>query len=285
MSNETIIDGYYLFASSIAALVARTITHPLDTIKTRIQTSSKGTNLLKQVIFPTNAHKLTSLYRGLPVTLLFSVPALSVYLTCYESTKQVLDRHYHIDRHSVYSHLISGCFAEVAAGTLFTPMEVLKNRLQTQRGESNNRVLISHIFKQEGIRGFYRGYVMGLVVFVPHSMAYFVTYEKLKQYFLHDKSNKFHMYMLCSSLAGVTSIMVSTPLDIIKTRWQISAAEYGKQYRLGPMSIATQMMREGKGAFTRGLWARIAWGIPTTTISMTVFELLKDNKNTLFPPS
>lgn len=257
----------------------------MDTIKTRLQTTSKRTNLLA-VIFPPNTPKLTSLYRGLPVTLFFSVPALSVYLSCYEATKQTLDSHYHIHRDSIYSHLISGCFAEVAAGTLFTPMEVMKNRLQTQRVEAGNKALISTIFKEQGLRGFYRGYWMGLVVFVPHSMAYFVTYEKLKQTLMvKDVEHKSGLYMVCSSLAGIVSIMLSTPLDIIKTRWQISAAEYGKQYRLGPIAIAKHMLfHEGKGALTRGLWARIAWGIPTTTISMTIFELLKDNRELLFPP-
>lgn len=264
----------------------------MDTIKTRLQTTTqKGTHieLLKKVVL---SYKLTSLYRGLPVTLLFSVPALSVYLSCYEATKQRLDQVYNVHRDSVTSHLASGCAAEVAAGLLFTPMEVLKNRLQTttqqqQQKGGATRTLITHILKMEGIRGFYKGYWMGLVVFVPHSMTYFFTYEKMKKWLINNKqeNKKFQLYMLCSSIAGVTSIMLSTPLDIIKTRWQISAAEQGSQFRQGPIGIAKSMwIKEGKNAFTRGLWARIAWGIPTTAISMTVFELLKDHRHTLFPP-
>lgn len=262
----------------------------MDTIKTRLQTTTvrgdNGIDLFRKVVFPPT-QRFSSLYRGLPVTLLFSVPALSVYLSCYEATKQTLDSQYGIHRDSVISHLTSGCFAEVAAGVLFTPMEVLKNRLQTQKSQTDNKTLVGKIFRTEGIRGFYKGYWMGLVVFVPHSMAYFVTYEKLKKSLIKesDDQTKFKWYMLCSSVAGVTSIMLSTPLDIIKTRWQISAAENGKEFRQGPFAIAKQMLLyEGKGALTRGLWARIAWGIPTTAISMTIFELLKDNRHTLFPP-
>ncbi|CAO3614519.1 unnamed protein product [Mucor fragilis] len=272
MSSSSTLDGYYLFASSTAGLIARCITHPMDTIKTRLQSSTSASK------YVWNNVKFTSLYRGLPVTLVFSVPALSVYLSCYEASKQLLDSRYHIQRHSVWSHLLSGCAAEVMAGTLFTPMEVMKNRLQTQKTNNNNRFLITSILKNEGIRGFYKGYWMGLVVFVPHSMAYFVMYEKMKQWCMSN-NNDASMYMLCSSVAGVTSILISTPLDIIKTRWQISAAEQGQQFRQGPVSIAKDMLfKEGKGALTRGLWARIAWGIPTTAISMTIFEVLKDNK-------
>ncbi|CEP17116.1 hypothetical protein [Parasitella parasitica] len=246
---------------------------PVDTIKTRLQSSTTSSNDIWRNV------KLLSLYRGLPVALVFSVPALSVYLSCYEASKQVLDSKYHIQRHSVWSHLVSGCAAEVAAGLLFTPMEVMKNRLQTQPGCNSSISLAASIIKSEGIRGFYKGYWMGLVVFVPHSMAYFVSYEKMKQWCMKN-NNDASRYMLCSSVAGVTSILVSTPLDIVKTRWQISAAEHGHQFRQGPISIAKHMLfKEGQGALTRGLWARIAWGIPTTAISMTIFEVLKDNKS------
>jgi solute carrier family 25 iron transporter 28/37 len=274
----------------------------VDTIKTRLQTTSIRYNdtksllkVFRTIIFPaqltnsrlksTKLHSLASLYRGLPVTLCFSVPALSVYLSCYEATKQTLDTQYHIQRTSVVSHLISGCAAEIAAGLLFTPMEVMKNRLQTQQKyvTIGNRALAYKIFQTEGLRGFYRGYWMGLAVFVPHSMAYFVTYEKMKQWMIRDDAVvKPNVYMVCSSMAGVTSILLSTPLDIIKTRWQISAAEQGKQYRQGPLSIAKHMLfSEGRGALTRGLWARIAWGIPTTALSMTIFEVIKDSRDKL----
>ena len=85
-------------------------------------------------------------------------------------------------------------------------------------------------------------------------------------------------YLLCSGVASTMGIMISTPLDIVKTRWQISAAEQGAAFRLGPVDIIKRMWQhEGRWrAFTRGLLARIAWGIPTTAISMTVFEALKD---------
>ncbi|KAI8337381.1 mitochondrial carrier domain-containing protein [Choanephora cucurbitarum] len=296
MSNP--IDSYYVFASSAAGLVARTITHPIDTINIRLQTTTlrstqpRSAHVFKTIIFPDLVDRNTSfkekmqsikgLYRGLPVALFFAVPALSVYLSCYESTKQKLSTTYHVPQDSSLNHLISGCAAEVAGGLLFTPMEVMKNRLQTQRGQHVRlRLFVSNIYKQEGLRGFFRGYWMGLAVFVPHSMAYFATYEKLKQWVLSKVDKKhFGIYMACSSTAGVASILISTPLDIIKTRWQISAAEQGKAYRDGPIAIAKNMLlKEGRGAFVRGIYARIAWGIPTTAISMTVFEVLKDNKS------
>ncbi|ORE01404.1 mitochondrial carrier [Rhizopus microsporus var. microsporus] len=271
MSRNT-LDGYYLFSSSAAALVARIVTHPVDTIKTRLQIINTTTKMpsIFNVAFP-----LTTLYRGLPVSMLFSVPALSVYLSCYEWSKQTLNTTYKLSRDTVMSHLLSACAAEVVAGALFTPMEVMKNRLQTQQKDSTI-TLAKTIAKTEGFRGFFRGYWMGMAVFVPHSMIYFVTYESMKQWM---NQSHFQTYMLCSTVAGVTSIAVSTPLDTIKTRWQVSAADQGQHFRQGPIAIAKNMIKqEGRVALTRGLLARIACGIPSTTISMTIFEVLKDSR-------
>ncbi|KAI8991692.1 mitochondrial carrier domain-containing protein [Mycotypha africana] len=312
-SNNVKVDGHYLLASSTAGLIARCITHPMDTIKTRLQTTTTTTATRPQSISalfksihtaifqnePTRSKSFLSLYRGLPVTLVFSVPALTVHLSCYEISKQTLDPSRYFKQDTAFNHLLSGCFAEVAAGLLFTPMEVMKNRLQTAHYSHlqstttttttttttiKDLMLAKSIFKKEGILGFYKGYWMGLVVFVPHSMAYFATYEKMKQYWRRNRSshhtnhnsNDPKMFMVCSSIAGVVSILLSTPLDVIKTRWQISAAEQGKAFRSGPVQIARNMlMKEGWYAFKKGLWARMAWGIPTTAISMTLFELLK----------
>ncbi|KAI9316725.1 mitochondrial carrier domain-containing protein [Dichotomocladium elegans] len=268
------MDVYYLFASSVAALIARVCTHPIDTIKTRLQIRNSSDHGGSQVSV---VGTIRSLYRGLPVTLLFSVPALSVYLTCYETTKASLhSRGGFFSQDGVLNHLISGCAAEVAAGTLFTPMEVMKNRLQTQRSHTAMS-MAGHIWQTEGIPGFFRGYWMGLAVFVPHTMTYFAVYEQCKM-IIDAAQLPLTAYLLCSSIASTFGIMLSTPLDIVKTRWQVSAAEQGIAFRQGPVAIIKHMwQQEGRWrAFTRGLGARIAWGIPTTAISMTVFELLKD---------
>ncbi|KAI8086239.1 mitochondrial carrier domain-containing protein [Halteromyces radiatus] len=290
-------DGYTLFASSIAALTARICTHPIDTIKTRLQATHQpklqGQSYVQWMIRIINQGSISSskwrvarqLYSGLPVTLIFSVPALSVYLSCYESSKQYLDyngiaRHDHLG-----NHMISGAMAEIMAGTLFTPMEVLKNQLQTSTLTA--RQLTQRIYQQEGLGGFFRGYWMGLIVFLPHTMIYFATYEHLKSKMIKDgnnNNNKWTYYLFASSMASFISSGMSAPLDIIKTRWQVSASDQGKQYRKGPWHIAKHLwLYEGQWkGLAKGLGARVIWAIPTTAISMTVFETVKDYRYLFF---
>lgn len=222
---------------------------------------------------PVDKKKLTlqsflSLYRGLGITLLFSVPALTLYLTTYEWVKSWLDLV------PLLTHAVAGCCAELAAGLFFTPMEVIKSQLQIDHLQTSTTwSLAKSIARQEGLAGFYRGYWITIAVFLPHTVIYFVIYEQLKAMWTVEEQT-FFVFLGCSAVASALGIMASTPLDIVKTRWQVSARETA--YQGGPLKIAQQMwIHEGKWkAFTKGMLVRIAWGIPVTTINMAVFEQL-----------
>lgn len=172
-----------LVASSVAALCSRLCTHPLDTVKTRVQVSNTPLPLL-----PTFFALLRDggLYRGLPVALTLSAPALSVYLTAYDLSKDAIARRFpHLGSDSVFNHMASAVVAEVSSGLFWTPMEVLKSKQQV---ENLSRIrasgsaaaptaalghkpigtweLARRIYHQEGLQGFYRGYFITLGVFV-----------------------------------------------------------------------------------------------------------------------
>ncbi len=91
--------------SLIASFFTRLLTHPLDTIKTNIQTGSK------------KAIRWNKLYQGLPVALCCSVPAVAVYLSAYDLTKESLG---HQD--SILVHAASAIVAEISSGIFWTPM-------------------------------------------------------------------------------------------------------------------------------------------------------------------
>ncbi|KAF9185273.1 hypothetical protein BGZ51_002748 [Haplosporangium sp. Z 767] len=210
-----------LLASSAAALCSRLCTHPLDTLKTRIQVSNTPQSLLPTFL---DLARNGGLYRGLPIALTLSAPGLSAYLTVYDLTKEAISRHFpHFGNDTVVNHMASGVVAEVTSGLFWTPMEILKSKQQvesmslslspssslasatgretlsagarafsSQHAQTNipravtaapikTLDLVRRIYHQEGLLGFYRGYFITLGVFVPYSMIYFATYEQLKE--------------------------------------------------------------------------------------------------------
>ncbi|KAG1290159.1 hypothetical protein G6F66_008890 [Rhizopus arrhizus] len=264
-------------SGGVAALVARFITFPLDTIKVRLQTDSGGhqySRLLKDGETENFFEKAVSLYQGLAITLVFSIPALTTYLIVYTSVKVFLGSLALpiLREDALLNHAISGLCAESSAGLFFTPMEVLKSQLQVDTRHQSTLTLAAHIIKEEGILGFYKGYFITLSVFVPHSVVYFILYEKLKSTW-DVQHQTFLVYIFCAAIASAAGMVVSTPLDIIKTRWQVSRQE--EAYRGGPVKIALRIWNEGGlSIFVRSMLASIVWGVPLTTINMAVFECL-----------
>ena len=78
------------------------------------------------------------------------------------------------------------------------------------------------------------------------------------------------LYLACSCLSGVVAASVSNVLDVLKTRVQITGER--------PLFLIKEMVyREGLRSFTNGIYARVLWIAPSVTISMTTYELFKQN--------
>ena len=78
------------------------------------------------------------------------------------------------------------------------------------------------------------------------------------------------LYMACSCLSGAVAASVSNVLDVLKTRVQITEQR--------PLFLIKEMVcRDGLQSFTKGICARVLWIAPSVTISMTTYELFKQN--------
>lgn len=138
--------------------------------------------------------------------------------------------------------------------------------------------ILADIYKDEGImvnigfclkKGFQKGYWISLLVFLPYSVVYFITYEKLKlQIHFVDNDNLF-LISIISALSSCVAAIISNPFDVMKTQYQIQTS---RNENSGIWSI---LLREKCDLFHRGLFARIIWAIPHTVISFTVFEYMK----------
>ncbi|KAI9343756.1 mitochondrial carrier domain-containing protein [Zopfochytrium polystomum] len=321
-----------LIFSSVAALTTRLVMHPVDTLKTRIQNSPHPVSVAAAF----RAASLPSLYRGVGVSLLFSVPALGVYLSAYDACKRALAPGASAgDSSGVLVHAVSGAAAECLSGLFWTPMEVLKSKLQVgvTTPESQNPStldLARRIWRTSGLLGFMRGYWITIGVFVPYSVTYFVCYEQLKLVGVKALSPSqppspsqlpaepslpsspsqpppssltprtlFAVYAASSFTAGAAAGAVSNVFDVLKTRVQAAALSTsattttsavaagsttttttpGNRPPLPLRRVARELLAAEGGlwsALTKGLVARLLWVAPSVTISMTVFEMLKD---------
>ncbi|KAI9205694.1 mitochondrial carrier domain-containing protein [Polychytrium aggregatum] len=294
LENETTAN---ILFSSTAAITTRSLTHPLDTIKTRIQYSQHISSGAPGLASYLRSNANLSLYRGLGVSLIFSVPALTVYLTTYDALKHRLGSWYgRGGGESILVHAASAATAEGLSGLLWTPMEIMKNKQQVSvlRAPSapaeSTLSLARSIYRTGGAAAFFRGYWLSLAVFMPYTVSYFVTYEQLKivahRALGHPDISTgskvqsgsttaqpplpFSVYLACAAGSGALAGAISNIADVVKTRVQVDGTSAWTVAR-------TMWVQEGGWkAFTKGMAARILWVMPSVAITITMYDMLKD---------
>ena len=123
------------------------------------------------------------------------------------------------------------------------PVEVVKQRAQASNLSSG--VIFRRTLAKEGFFGLYRGYLSTIVREIPFSFIQFPLWEFLKkEWSTHQKSPINPLQAtVCGAVAGGVSALLTTPLDLAKTR--IMLAEKGKAFGFKDIFIVL------KGIYTK----------------------------------
>lgn len=268
-------------ASALAGAFSRSIVHPLDTVRA-VQMVSGGrlplSGALRSIV---RADGVRGLYRGFGASLLLQAPAVSVYLSVYEFSRDRL-RAARPDAPPFAAHVAAGFAAEAVSALIWAPMEVVKQRAQCRpRAGGGSRVVLADLLRREGPRALLSGYLITIAVFGPYASIYFVVYERCReearQRGLADAAGP--VVSASAATAGAIAAASTTPLDVVKTRLQTQGdaqAAKGRQIYTGALDAVKTIARtEGLSAFFKGVTARCLWIMPSTAITMSTFEFLK----------
>ena len=150
---------------------------------------------------------------------------------------------------------------------------------------------------QEGMVGFYRGFVFSILTYAPSSAVWWATYGWTKRKLveaLHFNSNNekvphnvefgrmsFSAHQqdvivqaIAGSVAGLAGVVVTHPMDVLKTRWQTATSEEELKSSL-KQSCQRLIAEEGYAGMTKGLTARILQSTPVSVLLIVVYELVK----------
>jgi solute carrier family 25 folate transporter 32 len=141
---------------------------------------------------------------------------------------------------------------------------------------------ISQIWKQEGIRGLYRG--AGLALFgVSNGAIQFMTYEELKRWRTSVARRRANMadqgqaikldnseYIVMSGVSKFAAIGVTYPYQVIRSRIQNQATMH--IYPNIPTCIRLTFRHEGLRGFYKGMAANLIRILPGTCVTFVVYE-------------
>ncbi|XP_023712752.1 calcium-binding mitochondrial carrier protein Aralar1 isoform X3 [Cryptotermes secundus] len=165
-------------------------TNPLEIVKIRLQVAGEIASGTK--ISALNVVKelgLFGMYKGAKACFLRDVPFSAIYFPAYAHTKvKLADENGY---NSPLTLLFAGAIAGVPAASLVTPADVIKTRLQVvaRAGQTTYTGVLDaakKIYKEEGLRAFWKGATARVFRSSPQFGVTLLTYEILQRLFFID---------------------------------------------------------------------------------------------------
>ncbi|EPS32140.1 hypothetical protein PDE_07099 [Penicillium oxalicum 114-2] len=307
-------------AGAFAAIVVDFVVYPVDTLKTRIQ-SPDYEKVFKDA--RTQAVKRDVLFRGLYQgvwSVVFStIPSSGAFFTTYEAIKKSKTGFHLPFTHSLPSPIINAIAsssAEAVSCFMLTPAEVLKQNAQMV--QSNHKAQPTDVSAMRQVLARFKGhpwklwhgYFALLGRNLPSTAIQFPLFEYIRSKVIarsqrrkeaessRDKSGnhaqsqserlmeRAGLTAFSASISGSVASIITTPIDVIKTRVMLSASDttaeeskFAEQSRprasnkKGTWAVGKQIFRdEGIRGLFRGGAIRSVWTALSLSLYLGLYE-------------
>ncbi|EEP80822.1 conserved hypothetical protein [Uncinocarpus reesii 1704] len=210
-------------------------------------------------------------------------PSHANTVSWYSDTRKLLSE-------PVVAAFIAGGVAGAVSRTIVSPLERLKILLQIQNaGRNDYKLSISKalvkMWKEEGWRGFMRGNGTNCIRIVPYSAVQFGSYSIYKKFAEPYPGGDLSPLsrLICGGFAGITSVTITYPLDIVRTRLSIQSASFSElkqapSQKLPGMFQTMRIMYQTEGgiiALYRGILPTVAGVAPYVGLNFMTYESVR----------
>lgn len=285
--------------SGLSCMCAATVTNPIDVIKTRMQLDNElGSQHESRNIYHNRyyrglvrgaariAHEegIRGLYKGITPSLMREASYSTLRLGLYEPLKEWFGAT--DPAHSpLWKKVCSGAIAGAIGSAIACPTDVVKIRLMAL--PSGNKWEYRHTFHafqaivaNEGIRGLWTGVNATVKRSALVSATAVSSYDHAKHKILNAGLLQEGpvLHIMASSIAGFVTNCVSSPMDMVRTRYMNQKKDCNKKpllYRGTIDCIAKTVHKEGLFGLYKGFipnWTRTG---THTVVTFFVFEQLR----------
>ncbi|KAF1953299.1 mitochondrial carrier protein [Byssothecium circinans] len=241
MSGNTNTD--ILLAGAVAAFTVDLLVYPLDTLKTRIQSPNYARFYTNAATQKLNPSLFRGLYQGVGSVIIATLPSSGAFFTTYERTKALFA---HINPSTSARpdgliptpviHASASSIAELVSCAILTPAEVIKQNAQmVQSGSSTNATVQTLTKFKSNPLALWRGYAALAGRNLPFTALQFPMFERLKEAIKASRNTRGKMTgtifesgmitAVSAGTAGTVAAVLTTPVDVVKTRIMLSAAD------------------------------------------------------------
>ncbi|KAJ8248639.1 hypothetical protein GJAV_G00244170 [Gymnothorax javanicus] len=183
-------------------------------------------------------------------------------------------RDYHFAR-SFLAGGIAGCCAK----STIAPLDRVKILLQAQNPHYKHLGVLATLRavpKKEGVLGLYKGNGAMMVRIFPYGAIQFMAFDNYKKLLSKRLGISSHIHrLMAGSLAGMTAVICTYPLDVIRARL---AFQVKGEHKYSGIANAFQTIYQKEGGFSgfyRGLTPTIIGMAPYAGFSFFTFSTLK----------
>ncbi|ORZ17085.1 mitochondrial carrier domain-containing protein [Absidia repens] len=293
-------------------MVGKVVEYPFDTVKVRLQTQPMDqphyTGAMQCIAKTIRQEGVTGLFKGMSLPIIGAMMENATLFVGYRQVQRLI-RSYtgNYDENTPLSMnqlLLAGAGSGALVSFVLTPVELIKCKLQIQQHHHDNHPqqryrgpmhLLSHLWRQQGILGYYRGFMATMLRETFGSMFWFGAYEYTCATFLdrrrqllvekgRESSSSSPVLtkkdltsvelMIGGAMGGIGYNVSMFPVDVIK-----SISQTDEELRKGPArsfgQIARAIYRDaGIKGFYRGCGITALRSAPTSAIIFLTYEQL-----------
>ncbi|KAK4601368.1 hypothetical protein RGQ29_010787 [Quercus rubra] len=301
-----------LIAGGVAGGVSRSAVAPLERLKILLQVqnphSIKYNGTIQGLKYIWRTEGIRGMFKGNGTNCARIVPNSAVKFFSYEQASNGILWLYRRQSGNEEAHLTpllrlgAGACAGIIAMSATYPMDMVRGRLTVQTENSPRQYrgifhALSTVFREEGPRALYRGWLPSVIGVIPYVGLNFAVYESLKDWLIQTKpfglaensELSVTTRLACGAAAGTVGQTVAYPLDVIRRRmqmvgWKDASSVLTADGKIKAPLEYTGMVdafrktvrHEGFGALYKGLVPNSVKVVPSIAIAFVTYEVVKD---------
>lgn len=275
----------HLIAGISGGVISTLTLHPLDVIKIRFavndgrfQSTPKYAGIRNAFVTILQQEGVRGLYKGVVPNVVGAGSSWGLYFLFYNAIKTWIQNGNTSAPLGPTNHLLAASEAGALTLVITNPLWVIKTRLCLQFGKHDQKYkglldALRKIYVNEGVRGYYRGFLPGLFG-VSHGAIQFMVYEELKN--AYNQYNGMGITTKLSTVEYLTFAAVSKliaagttyPYQVVRARLQNQHYSYK-----GAIDCIQQTWKfESWRGFYKGLGTNLLRVTPATMITFVAYE-------------
>ena len=189
----------------------------------------------------------------------------------------------------IYGEFLAGTLTGALQSWISSPVEMSKIRLQVQNiGERTTRAerrfkgpvdVLTKMFREEGVKGPGRGFLVTLLRDSPGYGVYFGAYAWSCDMLTPDGGTHNDLsvsrLLLAGGVSGCLSWIVIYPIDVVKTRVSAEGFQPAGRYRNYAHCVSECVQEGGVRVFMRGIFPTLVRSFPVNAVTFCTVSMIE----------